>query len=207
MIITIFIIVYLPQSTVCRYKISQNYHFQFDKKRGELRILTSEITQCLKIKDVPLDDLKAFLILYPELRAEAGAAESIEAALRVVCDHTSLINTSYLETVAQKFELQNAIGLIEKFNHSIDDFCKTIKTEHIYGQDFMANKNLRESQEVKFVLEWEGDQTTLNDIQSLLAKALHDKARHVMIKIVNQSNSIGIFEIPERDMVRCSVLN
>ena len=176
------------------------------------------------------------------MREEVRAAESIDDALIVVCDHTSLINTSYLETVAERFNLQDAIGLIKEFNDSIDKFCSTIKTEHIYGQDFMANKNLHESEEVKFVLEWEGDETTLNDIQSLLAKAFHDKARHVMVKVVNQGNSIivfcyapphlheklkrlvtdnegdlrktkvlsvtiGGFEILERKMVSCSVLN
>ena len=184
---------YLPQSTIRHYKISQNYHPQFGEKRGELRILISEITQCLKDKAVPLNDLKKFLNLYPELRAEAGAAESIEAALTVVCDHTSLINTSYLVTVAQKFKLQDAIGLIRKFNHSIDVFCKTIQTEHVYGQDFMANRKIQELEEVKFVLEWEGDKSTLSDIQALLAKAFHDKARHVMVKVVNQGNSIIVF--------------
>ena len=37
----------------------------------------------------------------------------------------------------------------------------------------MANKNLQDSEEVEFVLEWEGDETTLNDVQSLLPKAFH----------------------------------
>ena len=111
------------------------------------------------------------------MREEVSAAESIDDALIVVCDHTSLINTSYFEMVAEQFNLQDAIGLIKEFNDSIDKFCSTIKTEHIYGQDFMGNKNLQESEVVKFVLEWEGDKMTLRDIQA------------------------------ERDMVRCSVLN
>jgi len=37
---------------------------------------------------------------------------------------------------------------------------------------------------------WDSDQTTLSDIQSLLRIAFHDKARHVMVKVVNQGNSI-----------------
>ena len=114
--------------------------------------------------------------------------------MRVVCDYTSLTNTKLLEAVAKRYSLQDAIDLITKFDKSIDKFCQKIKTQHIYGQDFMehSHKNLQRSdlEEVKFVLEWEGDETTLSDIQSLLRKAFHDKARHVMVKVVNEGNSI-----------------
>ena len=114
--------------------------------------------------------------------------------MRVVCDYTSLTNTKLLEAVAKRYDLQDAIDLIKKFDKSIDDFCQKIKTQHIYGQDFMehSHKNLQRSdlEEVKFVLEWEGDKTTLSDIQSLLRKAFHENARHIMVKVVNEGNSI-----------------
>ena len=138
--------------------------------------------------------MKFFLSLYPELRKDAEAAESLNDTMRVVCDYTSLTNTKILEAVAKEVNLQDAIDLIKKFNISIDEFCETIQTQHIYGQDFMehSHKNLLKSdlEEVKFVLEWKGDETTLSDIQSLLRKAFHDNARHVMVKVVNEGNSI-----------------
>ena len=114
--------------------------------------------------------------------------------MRIVCDYTSLTNTKLLEAVAKRYDLQEALDLIKKFDKSIDEFCQKIKTQHIYGQDFMehSHKNLPNSglEEVKFVLEWEGDKTTLSDIQSLLRKAFHDNTRHVMLKVVNEGNSI-----------------
>ena len=140
------------------------------------------------------DTFKTFLRLYPELRKDAEAVESLNDTMRIVCDYTSLTNTKLLEAVAKRYDLQDAIDLIKKFDKSIDDFCQKIKTQHIYGQDFMehSHKNLQRSdlEEVKFVLEWEGDKTTLSDIQSLLRKAFHDNARHVMVKVVNEGNSI-----------------
>ena len=151
----------------------------------------SKVTKILKNKPVSLDDLKYFLSLY---RRDAETAESLNDAMKVVCNYTSLTNTKLLEAVAKEFDLQDAIHLIEEFNKSIDEFCETIQTQHIYGQDFMkhSHKNLLKSdlEEVKFVLEWEGDKTTLKDIQSLLRKAFHDNARHVMVKVVNEGNSI-----------------
>ena len=149
------------------------------------------MTKILKNKPVSLDDLKYFLSLYQELRKNAEAAESLNDAMRIVSDNTSLTNTKRLEAIAKEFDLQDAIHLIEEFNKSIDEFCMTIQTQHIYGQDFMkhSHKNLLKSEQVKFVLEWEGDKTTLSDIQSLLRKAFHDNARHVMVKVVNEGNS------------------
>ena len=150
------------------------------------------MTKILKNKPVSLDDLKFFLSLDRALRKDAEAAESLNAAMRIVGDNTSLTNTKRLEAVAKEFNLHDAIHLIEEFNKSIDEFCKTIQPQHIYGQDFMqhSHKHLLKSEQVKFVLEWEGDKTTLSDIQSLLRKAFHDNARHVMVKVVNEGNSI-----------------
>ena len=130
--------------------------------------------------------------LHPEFEGAASAAKSLEDAIMIVRDYTSLTNTSYLQAVATNFKLQEAIDLIKEFDDSIDMFCKRIPTEHSYGQDFMAqsSKHFHELEEVKFVLEWDGDKTTLSDIQSLLRKAFHDNARHVMVKVVNEGNSI-----------------
>ena len=184
---------YLPHvqhdDSVGHYKISEKYHPEFDEKRGELCILMSKVTKILKNKPVSLDDLNYFLSIY---RSDAKTAESHNDAMKVVRNYTSLTNTKLLEAIAKEFNLQDAIHLIEEFNKSIDEFCETIQTQHIYGQDFMkhSHRNLLKSEQVKFVLEWEGDKTTLSDIQSLLRKAFHDNARHVMVKVVNEGNSI-----------------
>ena len=150
------------------------------------------MTNILKNKPVSLDELKCFLSFDFELREDVKAAESLNAAMTIVGDNTSLLNTTRLETVAKRFHLQDAIHLIKEFNESINEFCETIQTQHIYGQDFMkhSHRNLLKSEQVMFVLEWKGDKTTLSDIQSLLRKAFHDNARHVMVKVVNEGNSI-----------------
>ena len=182
------------QSNDCpdSYVISEYYQSQFEEKREELHILITNVIQILKDNVISFEGLKYFLSLRPEFRDDARAAKSIEDAIIVVSDRTSLINTKHLQAVAKKFKLQEAIDLINTFDDSIEAFCKTIQTQHIYGQDFMkhSRKHLLKSEQVKFVLEWEGDKTTLSDIQSLLRKAFHDNARHVMVKVVNEGNSI-----------------
>ena len=174
------------------YVISEYYQYQFEEKRKELHILITKMIKILKDNAISLEGLKYFLSLRPEFRDDARAATLIEEAMIVVSDHTSLINTTHLKAVAENFELQEAINLIKIFDDSIEAFCKRIPTEHSYGQDFMkhSRKNLLKPEKVEFILEWEGDKTTLSDIQSLLRKAFHDNARHVMVKVVNEGNSI-----------------
>ena len=151
-------------------EISEYYQSAVEEKRGELYKLFTDVKQILEDNIVSLDRLRFCLSLHPELRKDTRAVKSLEDAMMIVCDHTSLINTKYLQCIDKKFRLHDAIDLIKKFDQSIHEFCKTIPTEHIYGQDFMKHscKNLLKSEEVKFVLEWDGDETTLSDIQSLL---------------------------------------
>ena len=148
--------------------------------------------QIIEDNKICLEKIKDFLSLHPELERDATAAKSLKEAIRIVRDYTSLTNTSKLQYLAKYLKLQKAIDLIKEFDESIDTFCKSIPTEHSYGQDFMehSRKNLHESEEVKFVLEWEANGTTLSDIQSLLRIAFHDKARYVIVKVVNPGNSI-----------------
>ena len=150
--------------------------------------------QIIEDNKICLEKIKYFLSLHPQLERAVTAAQSLEEAIMIVRDYTSLTNTSKLQALAKHLKLQKAIDLIKEFDESIDTFCKSIPTEHSYGQDFMehSRKNLAKSEEVKFVLEWEGDKTTLGDIQSLLRKAFHDMARHVKVKVVNEGNSIII---------------
>ena len=53
-----------------------------------------------------------------------------------------------------------------------------------------SRKTLLKPEKVEFLLEWEGNKTTLSDIRSLRRKAFHVKAKHVIVKLINKGNSI-----------------
>ena len=67
--------------------ISEKYHPEFDEKRGELYILIRKVTKIVKNKPVSLDELKFFLSMDWALRKDAEAAESLNAAMRIVGDN------------------------------------------------------------------------------------------------------------------------
>ena len=172
--------------------MSEYYKSAVEEKRGELYILFSDVKQILEDNIVPLDRLRFCLSLHPELKKDTVPVKSLEDVMMIVYDHTSLINTKYLQAVAMKLKLQNAVSLIKKYDHSIDEFCKTIPMEHIYGQDFMkhSRKHFLKSEEVEFALEY--NETTLSDIHGLIRKTLHDESRHVMLKVVNKNNFVMV---------------
>ena len=84
----------------------------------------------LKTNDNSLDALKSLLGLFHQLRDSVLSTTSIEEAINVVCDHTSLINTNYLLPIAKTFKLQDAIALINQYDDSIDEFCRKIPIAH-----------------------------------------------------------------------------
>ena len=172
--------------------MSQYYQSLVEAKMGELTILLIDVNDTLEDNNILLNSLKMFLSLHRELRNDARSAKSLKDGMILVGDYTSLINTKYLQAVAENFQLKVAIDLIKKFNNSIDMFCKMIPTKYIYGQDLMrhSRKRFQESEEVEFVLEWDSDETTLSDIPELLIKAFRSEARHVLVKVVNEGNSI-----------------
>ena len=121
--------------------VSEVYQPRFEDKRRELATLFCKITEILKANNISLEQLKFVLRLYPELKNDLTATESLEDVIVVVCDHTSLINTNYLQAIAENLDLPDAINLIEKYNKSINDFCKQIPTTHAYGQEFMKHSS------------------------------------------------------------------
>ena len=87
------------------------------------------MTQIVKNKPVSLDDMTFFLSLYRrELRKDAEAANSLNDIMTVVYDCTSLTNTKILEAVARKFNLQDAIGLIEESINQLTSYVR--QSEH-----------------------------------------------------------------------------
>ena len=181
---------YHPDRRAARFKVSENYRWQFEKKRDELATLVNKVEENLKTNEISLDDLKSLFNRHHKLWNDIRSTTSLEEAVNIIFNHTSLINTHYLLKIAKTFKLQAAIDLINQYNSSIDEFCKEIPTQHAYGQMFMTHSHLYQSETVEFVLEWDDDDKTLNDIQCLLRKAFCDYSEYVMVTTLSSGNSV-----------------
>ena len=158
-------------------------------------MLFSEVMQLLKEQNVSLDDLKSYLSFsYPEYSIEVENSKSVSKVLEVVRAYTSLDNIHRLEAIVMRFNLKGGEALIQKYNKSIEQFCKDISIHHAYGQSLMDcfEKHLLKSETIVFVLQWDKEDKVLHDVRGLFIKAFSRLADDIEVNVVFQGNSIII---------------
>ena len=98
--------------------VSEVYRDDFDNIKREFLTLHLQISKILANNDrVPLHELKELLSLYPELEGPLQAADTISSVMRVVRQHSSIINCSYLKHIAKNFDLP-------EIKEKIEAYCK-----------------------------------------------------------------------------------
>ena len=145
-------------------------------------------------KGIPsLEDLKTYLrMCFRELRPLLAAAEFLKDVMEVVQDKCAIINICCLEGIIDQYNITEAKVHITNYNIAVDAFCEKIKADVCCNQTFMISSSSHQltCESIVFVLEWEADRYTLNDIRGLLSKAFKDMAKKVQVRTVNEGNSI-----------------
>ena len=177
------------------YDVSKKYEEQFLRKRNELGILFGKVMQLLKNQEISLEDLKYCLnFSCPECSKEVENSKSVGKVLEVVRTYTSLDNIRRLEAIVTYFKLEGGEALIQKYNESIEQFCKDISIHHAYGQSLMRSfeKHLLKSETIVFVLQWDKEEKVLHDVRGLFTRAFGRLADNIEVNVVFQGNSIVI---------------
>ena len=164
----------------------------FDQMRVHFNTLFNTIA-CLIEKKVPsLEDLKTYLHMYcDELRLQVEYAESFEGIMLIIKDKDTIIDINCLQTVVDHYNIEGAKDHITAYQQKIDKFCQEIRLNVCCNESFKsANSSLLKCETVEFVLEWAGDNHSLNDIKVLLQKAFQDMANRVQVQYIKEGNSI-----------------
>ena len=172
--------------------ISKTYECCFDAMRGKFGIFRKNIIPILSNK-INFEDLKQFLIqCYSELEVELAGIESIDDAMTVVIKHSNIINVAKIETIVDCYDVTEAKKLVTEYKKEIENFSNT-------KLNSMFNKNLQSAhcsslacETIKFVLDWEPSDRSLEDIRLLLEKAFGDLGRRVLVRRISEANSILI---------------
>ena len=119
--------------------------------------------------------------------------------LKVVQQHSSLINCVYLEYVVEHFSITAAKEKIDDYYKFVEKFCEERLTQHSYVTSFLADqsKHLLSSETITFKLEWTPSKKTLSDIQSLLRKTFKSLASHIHIVVVGGGSVTVICYAPQ----------
>ena len=179
--------------------VSEVYQKDFDMIKAKFISLHFQVSKILAKRDhVTLENLKELLGFYSDLEGPLQATQTINGAMRIVQQHSSVINCSYLQHIAEHFDLPDMKKKIEVYRNEVDEFCQQTIREHSYVRSFMANpqNHILSTQKLTLKLEWKPDDKTLADIQSLIRKTFKSLSDHVHVVVIKEGSVTVICYAP-----------
>ena len=139
-----------------------------------------------------VDEMKSFLIeSYPELSQSIKDVTTVTEIMNIVKGRCTIIDISMIETIVTQYTITEGIELVKKYKEKVDCFCSKISLGFMLDKMFLAESFLI-CETIQFVLDWEPDEHTLDDIRRLIKKAFKDLNKRIIIKGISQVNSISI---------------
>ena len=165
---------------------------------GKLGELYSEFgkfkrTVRLKMKDIPLEDLKDCITSsYPYLTIQVNACETSIDVLKVVEQKCSLTNISKLECIANEFDCKEVLKDIKEFKECIKTFCNEVRLNVTCGVALTDSeiKQLLKCEKIEFVLPWQPEEHTLEEINEILWATFEDIYKNIVIISQDRGKSI-----------------
>ena len=139
-----------------------------------------------------LKELKRSLRLsYPELIPQLSKAESVDDVMDIVRKKCTIINIACLEAIINHCNIESAEQHVTAYKSEVETFCEKVKLSVCKNENFItSSSSLLKCETIEFTLEWNIDEHTLSEIKELLWKAFGKIAKRVLVKVVNEINSI-----------------
>ena len=145
-----------------------------------------DITEMIEEAAVTIQRLKKRLTFFADLRIPLQDADTITDVMKIVQQHTSFTNCTYLETVVNCVNIPAAKREIDAYYSFVEHFCQHKLQQHSYVASLLANrsKHLHYSETITFKLQWNPVEKTLADIRSTLGKTFDILANYIHVKQV-----------------------
>ena len=165
---------------------------EFQRLKSDLGNLCTRTVTLLEEKKVELNDLKECLqSTFPELNVGLQTCESLSDVIHVIRPRLSLVAIGYLKCIFEWFSLP--VVFLEAYKENTDFICGKMRLDHAYGQLLMELKeHISIIDSVTFVLNWEGDEHYLSDIQDLFKALFGEYSSHVKVKVIYEGNSVVV---------------
>ena len=137
-------------------------------------------------------ELKTFLRMsFPELKPQLSIAESFDDIMDIVRGKCTPISIACLESIINRYNINEAKAHIAAYQSEVDKLCKEIKLQVCEHEDFMIGQpSLLKCETIEFIVEWKTDEHTLEEIKDLLWKAFGDMAKRILVKKLREGKSI-----------------
>ena len=168
---------------------SAAHQSMFDEIRGSFIILIDELVPLISQSKASIDEMKSFLQrFYPEMSAELSDADSIEGIMNIAVKKCQVNNISIIKTIVKRFKINRAKRLISKYEKEVKTACGSLK-------DFLSQNQPEHfliCDSIQFTLGWEPEDHSLNDIRNLLEEAFKELSKRIIIRSIDDGNSIII---------------
>uniref|UniRef100_A0A1X7SUW0 Uncharacterized protein n=1 Tax=Amphimedon queenslandica TaxID=400682 RepID=A0A1X7SUW0_AMPQE len=112
--------------------------------------------------------------------------------MNIIDSRCNIINIVPIKAIVNKYNITGAIKIITEFDEAVNDFCSKIKVKFMLNKKLSLAVSSLTCERVEFVLEWEPDEHTLDDIRCLLEKAFEDLGKRIIVRTIHRGNSIII---------------
>ena len=113
--------------------VSEVYRKDFDSIKSKFISLHVRISKILANSDlVTLESLKELLAFHSVLEGPLQAATTFISVMRIVQQHSSVINCSYLQHIAEHFDLADVSKEIDAYHKLVSEFCQQTISKHYY---------------------------------------------------------------------------
>ena len=188
--------------------VSEAYKYDFDTARGDYGIFRDKIIPLLSSKiSVSTEELKHFLgHTYSELVPEITHAQSIDAIINIVGGRINIINIAMIETIVKRYDVSEAKDLVTQYKKEIQKFTSDMKLKFALDKRLSLPISSLLCETIKFVLDWEPSDHSLDDICQLLKKAFDDSSIRVIVQSIHKGNSIIIICYAPRYLINILLL-
>ncbi|XP_019863846.1 PREDICTED: uncharacterized protein LOC109593016 [Amphimedon queenslandica] len=162
---------------------------EFDRMDHKLGTLIHNTIPLIKAAIPSVDDLKTYIgRCQKKLKLRLKDANSFDDVMEVIEDECSITNVALLETIVNKYSIQDAGDMILAYQTHLDEFCKNKLTMFCDHQLKKLSFSLLTCETIKFVLKWNPDDHSFSNIKALLWKTFKDN--QVEVVVIKEGNSI-----------------
>ena len=131
---------------------------------------------------------------FPDLKSQLFHKNTIEEVLNVLKRKCNIFNIRPLENLAFEFNIEDAIPIIKSYKEEAKDFCKSVSVSLCLDEELQAvatpSRLLCET--VVFVLNWNPDEYTLQDINAMFFELEPLNKYHIEIDKIGTGRSVVV---------------
>ena len=163
---------------------------KFNRMRAKFARTFLSVREFISSHNAPVEKIKEFLEYFPYLKLQVKDCKTVRDVLLLIGEKSTLIDISVLEHLVEYFKINEAKEFIETYKCDVEQFCKEVSVRLVLEERFRATSSNLKCETATFVLDWNPDHCTIDDVRCLLSVAFERLSINVKVIVITEGNSI-----------------